>query len=65
MQELQGLSVNWAEVKKILGDVIVALESVYNLLPPGLVKSILGGVIASLNLIVSLLPNSESANEKK
>lgn len=61
MQELQGLSLDWAEIKKVLGAADDALELVCNSLPAGLAKSIVCGVASGLKLVISLLPNSEAA----
>lgn len=61
MQDLQGLNLNWAEIKAVLTAADDALETVCSALPAGLAKSIVCGVAAGLKLVISLLPNSEAA----
>lgn len=56
LASLNASSVDWKEVKLILSNIVVALNSVLVMLPAGIAKNILSGVIAGLNIIISLLP---------
>lgn len=49
--------IDWKKIKQILNDVLIPLQTVCTLLPPGLPKTICCGIVAGLQALIAMLPN--------
>lgn len=50
--------INWAEIKKILLEVLASLKVIENMLPPGTFKNIVGSIIGLLTIVITWIPNT-------